>query len=179
MVTATIDEDLLRLSDLLAAGIPSAAQTIQELIAHDAAQRAEQAKADEEAKAAEQTDADASADAEPAELSVPSRPQPGDLGEHPEKWWDSHAEGTHGRPRPGTRVHIRGRDGAVLQAGIVLYYEGIWPHQHSFPVRWDYGVYESLSTTHDGMPLGWDYEDPITRAVAQARRERLFSEFVS
>jgi len=172
-VTAAIDEDLLRLSDLLAAGIPSAALTIQELIAHDAAQRAEQAKA------AEQTDADASADAAPAEPSVPAPPQPGDLGENPEKWWDSHDEGTHGRPRPGTRVHIAGRDGAVRQAGIVRYYEGIWPHQHSFPVRWDYGVYESLSTTYDGLPLGWDYEDPTTRAIAAARRERQHGEFVS
>lgn len=158
-MTTTTDEDLVRLTDLLVAGIPSAEQTIRELIAYAAGSR--------------------TTEPVPDRLPATSRPRPGDLGEHPERWWDSHDEGTHGRPRPGTRVHIRGHDGVVRQAGTVDYYEGIWPCQHSFPVRWDFGVHESLSTSHEDLPLGWDYEDSIDRVAAVARHARRFGETAS
>lgn len=107
------------------------------------------------------------------------RPQPGQLGEHPTQWWDTHAEGTQGRPRPGTRVLVRNRNGDVRQAGTVQYYEGIWPHQHSFPVRWDHSVHGSLCTSHEDMPLGWDYEDPEDRAAAGRRRTGQCNELAS
>jgi hypothetical protein len=34
-------------------------------------------------------------------------------------------------------------------------------------------------TGKSATPLGWDYEDPIIRAVAEARRTHRYGEFVS
>jgi hypothetical protein len=43
------------------------------------------------------------------------------VGIDPTTWWDTHDQGTNGRPRPGTRVLLR--DG---RRGTVTGYEGCW-----------------------------------------------------
>ena len=79
----------------------------------------------------------------------------------PRKWWETHSHGTHGRPKPGTRV-IAGE-----QHGTVEYYEGLW-NSHSFPVRFDYTpVIQHLTTDHKGKPLGWRYGVEAVRARAE------------
>jgi hypothetical protein len=92
----------------------------------------------------------------------------------PSLWWLFYLEGTRGRPAPGTEVLVDRRDRAgnpVVQSVRVLPYEGCWP-SHSFPVLDVSGLTTSLSTSHDGRPMGWRFPDDATYIAAATPRYR-------